>query len=242
MRARIRVLPETTTSLNTATTLHIEMEIDMRSSSFLSPRPMKRSRSPDGDDEALGAPSAKKRLSLATANSNDMFSMPMGVNMFAFQQPQSSSPGMAPPGPSMDEHWVVQTRRISISRQTPPEDDMMNTDPEPMQPQPAQTQTPGMQQQQQFPQAQYPTAPDIQVMGAPSYPTPAPSPGPITLPPLPLNPFLRAEHTSAHTPPIQSLMLPQQIPQQQRPRFSMGPRPNCDLCRRRVEGHYAHVD
>ena len=110
---------------------------------------------------------------------------------------------------------------------------------------PAQQRPPQQEQtfhvQQQFLQTQYPNAPDIQVLGAPSYPTPAPSPGPIVLPPPPLNPFLRAEHTSAHTPPIQSLMLPQQV-QQQRARFSMGPRPNCELCRRRVEGHYAHFD
>ncbi|KZV71769.1 hypothetical protein PENSPDRAFT_751447 [Peniophora sp. CONT] len=222
------------------------MEVDMRSPSFLSPRrPMKRSRSPDADEAALGAPSAK-RLSLATGNNTDNYGMNMGMNTFAYQQPQDASPGIAPPGPSADERWVAQTGSLSITRpQTPPaEDDAMNMDTEPAQLWPPQAQISGMQQHLQ--PMQYFNAPDIQVLGTPSYPTPAPSPGPIVLPPLPTNPFLRAEHTSAHTPPIHSLMLPHQIPQQQqqqqRSRFSMGPRPNCELCRNRVEGHYAHFD
>lgn len=50
--------------------------------------------------------------------------MDMGMDMFVSQQPQGVSPGIAPPGPSADERWVVQTRRMSIARpQTPPADD-----------------------------------------------------------------------------------------------------------------------
>ena len=53
--------------------------------------------------------------------------MNMGPDVFAFQQPQDVSPGVAPPGSGVDERWVAQTQNMSLTRpQTPPaEDDMM---------------------------------------------------------------------------------------------------------------------
>jgi hypothetical protein len=107
--------------------------------------------------------------------------------------------------------------------------------------------------------------PEIHVSGAPSsYPTPAPSPRPlafaqpqphhasphmginVAIPPT--RTFLRAVHDAAQTPPIadagmRQLPLPMHAPQpQQRARFMMGPRADCEKCRLGVRGHYAHVD
>ncbi|KAI0811176.1 hypothetical protein BC629DRAFT_1589913 [Irpex lacteus] len=240
------------------------MDVDMRSPSFTMMRPTasstssKRPRSPASPSSAYDRPN--KRLTL-----DPMASFPSGL-----PSPVPTPPPMATR--QVSEDWVSRTRGLRIdrdhvgpvaviqeeprlvagsSRQEGYNDDMNMDDEQMSEPWPPSSFAPSPNNNilshpfPSRPQAQLDLQ-DIQRQCLPAITIPEtsalpgqPYPPPYTSDPAPLTPTTPIRSSRMELQP-EDIALPLSPPR--KPRFTMGPRLDCEKCRLRVPGHYSHFN